>query len=89
MSGENLRDYSRSAFTNGTDVKPSSDQIKLGCMLRIADATENMVSKFVDLQKDRDRYRLWYEEGQRSAERMARRIAALRGVITKAKRTKP
>ena len=65
---------------------PGDENIKIGCMQRIADATEAMAKNHVQLQSDydymkgsRDHYRNLYETEKR-------RSAALRGVINKMKK---
>lgn len=68
------------------DEPLDQEQIRLGALLRIADATEIMAQNFVKLQKDyeymlnsRNEYRDKYEEKLRSN-------ISLRGVITKMKK---
>lgn len=64
----------------------NQDQIKLGCLQRIADATEAMARWHVELARERDNYKRWYEQEQERRNRAERRIIALRGVITRQKR---
>lgn len=66
----------------------TNDSIKTGCLQRIADASELMASNFIALQNDRDYYKRRLNEESESGERMARRIRALQGVITKMKKKK-
>jgi hypothetical protein len=63
------------------------DRIKAGAILRIADATEAMAKNYLALQEERDRYKRWYEERQRRVLHLERSNAALRGVITRMKKT--
>lgn len=70
------------------DEFPGLDRIKVGCLQRIASATEAMAKNHVQLQNDynymresRDRYRDLYEKE-------AKRSAALRGWITRYKANK-
>lgn len=70
------------------DEYPGNERIKLGCLQRIASATEAMAKNHVQLQNDynymresRDRYRDLYEKE-------AKRSAALRGWITRYKANK-
>ena len=62
------------------------DAIKLGAILRIADATEVMARSYDQLIAERDRYKRWYEQERDSGMRMSRRINSLRGVITRMKK---
>lgn len=80
------RTESRADWGTVDDGPVATDQIKLGCMLRIADATELMSRNFVSMQNDlestkrnRDFYREKYHQALASN-------AALRGVITKLKK---
>lgn len=77
---------SRKGWYDPSRDKPSREQLQLGCLQRIADATETMCKDREKLERDyqymrdsRDRYRS-------QCERLERSNAALRGVITKMKR---
>jgi hypothetical protein len=65
---------------------PTTDQLKLGCLQRIADATETMARRYSDLLYERDDYKKRYEGACLHNDASNRRIAALRGVITKLKK---
>lgn len=41
------------------------DQLKLGCLQRITDATELIAKNYQQLITDRDNYKRWYEEEHR------------------------
>lgn len=85
MSDQSFREQSRNNFQPVVGP-PTNDQIKVGCLQRIADATELMAKNYIFMQNELDRYKRWYEQERKSGERMARRIAALQGVITKKKK---
>lgn len=70
---------------NRPDRSPTlnDDQIKVGCLQRIANATEAMAEYHVRIIRGRDDYKLWYNDALRREERLKRRIAALKGQITK------
>ncbi len=63
-----------------------NDQLKLGAILRIADATEVMAKDHQLLIDERDDYQRWYKDEQRKAERLRKQIAGLRGYITRLKK---
>ncbi len=65
-----------------------ADQIQLGAILRIADATEKMASSYDVLRIDRDRYRQWHKDGMEDKKVLLHQIAGLRGYINKLKKTK-
>lgn len=65
---------------------PGYEQMTIGCLQRIADATElmakdrqSMIEEVESLKRDRDLYQKWYR-----AE--VRKVTALKGVITKMKK---
>lgn len=68
------------------DRAPTDAQLTLGCLQRIANATELMARRYSELLAERDRYQRWYEQEHESAKRMARRITSLKGAVTLAKR---
>lgn len=82
----NLRDESRKTWTINGDSAPTLEQINMGSLLRIADASEAMAKNHVQLQRDRDMYFKWYEREYENRLKLERQINALRGVITKMKK---
>lgn len=62
------------------------DKIQLGCLQRIADATEAMAKNHIELQREYN----WMKQRKESLEsannRMARSISSLRGHITRLKK---
>lgn len=82
-------DHSRIEWRTTGDqdnTPPSDDRIKIGCLQRIADATELMARRYQDLIDERDRYGRWYEDEQAKNARLARSNAALRGIVNKMKK---
>jgi len=65
-----------------------NDQIKLGCLLRIADATELIAKNHQKLIDERDMYKRWYEEACQRNLTYLHRIAGLRGYIKRLQRGK-
>jgi hypothetical protein len=82
----NMRDNSRLNIKSSDSGPVNLEDVKIGCLQRIADATEAMAKNYQHLINDRDFYKRRYEEEKALGERMARRISALRGVITKMKK---
>jgi len=62
------------------------ENINTGTLQRIADATEKMASNYTFLQNERDKYERWFKGERAENARLYRRIAALQGVITHAKK---
>lgn len=83
---ESHRQSSRKEWITPHGLHPSIDQIQLGCLQRIADATEKMAGNYDALIHDRDLYKRWYNEERERNARLERRIRSLRGVITRMKR---
>jgi hypothetical protein len=83
---KNFKAQSRGDWEPKEGLSITAEQIGVGALQRIADATEVMAQNYVTLQNDRDRHKRNWEYQKAESERMARRIAALQGVITKMKR---
>lgn len=81
-----FKDQSRVSWQPVEDRQVTNEEINTGCLQRIADATEAMAKNHIKLQYDLDQYKRWYEQERKSNGHMARRIAALQGVITKLKK---
>lgn len=84
MAFRNYREASRENW--GSEGRLTNEELKIGALLRIADATEVMAHRHNELLADMERYKRYHKEAQASAKRLARSNAALRGVITKMKR---
>lgn len=84
------RDNSRVGWgreVEGTN-NPDRQDIQLGCLLRIADATEAMAKRHTELIRDRDYLAQRNREHLATIETLSRQRAALRGTITRMKRAK-
>lgn len=84
-----LRTESKAEYSPRNQDGANSDELKVGCLQRIADATEAMAKYHVQIIKDRDMYERWYRDSQAGQRKLERQNAALRGVITKLKKVKP
>lgn len=65
---------------------PGDENIKIGCLQRIADATEAMAKYHVQIIKDRDMYESWYRDRCKKVHLLEKSNAALRGHIKRLKR---
>jgi hypothetical protein len=81
-----FRNESKLEFKTRFDSGPDREEIKLGCLQRIADATEAMAKNHVQLQNSLDYYKRAYNDEIESRRRLVRQVNALRGVITKLKK---
>ncbi|MFZ1794308.1 MAG: hypothetical protein WAU96_12865 [Anaerolineae bacterium] len=84
MESKSLRAESRLNWITKGDT--TYEEIKMGALLRIADASELMARSYEQLIKDRDYYKGRLEEERIAHKRAERRIAALRGHLKRAKR---
>lgn len=85
---ENYREASRLNWKPSDGTTMTTDRIGVGCLQRIADAVEKMASSYDSMRRDRDRHKDRADLLEKEGQRMARRISALQGVITKMKRTR-
>ncbi len=65
--------------------RPCDDQIKLGAILRIADAMELMAKKYQDLNTSLEFYKKLFQETKEANIILRRKNAGLRGYITQLK----
>lgn len=79
-----LRDESRKEFAKRDD-RMASDEIQNGCLQRIAESLERMEQPFKDLLEHHEYLKRRLREEQETERHLNRRIACLRGVITKMK----
>ncbi|MEN1941052.1 hypothetical protein WCE39_08160 [Luteimonas sp. MJ174] len=68
------------------ESNPNREDIQLGCLLRIADATEAMAKRHTELMAARDYYERLARDRADTIETLRRQRAALRGTITRMKR---
>lgn len=70
----------------GNEIQPQNNEIKIGCLQRIADACELMSNNYSSIIADRNLYKSWYESGKARIKQLERKNAALRGHIGRMKR---
>jgi glycine/D-amino acid oxidase-like deaminating enzyme len=86
--GRNLREASRDLWAANSESFVTTEEITLGSILRIADATEKMAANYTQLQNNKERYEKLYHLKVSEINKLYRRISALRGVITRQKKAK-
>jgi septal ring factor EnvC (AmiA/AmiB activator) len=64
---------------------PGDNNLQLGCLMRIADATEMMAKRYTEMQDNLDWYKKKYAEHREEIKRMERQIAAYKGHIRRLK----
>lgn len=80
-----LKDYSRTEWGVAVGHDITNEQIQIGCLQRIADATELMAKRHQELMDERDKFKRWWKEEQTRRENRDGSIRSLRGQITKLK----
>ncbi len=76
--------WSAEALNN--DGYPGNTNIQLGCLMRIADATEKMASNYQRMENDLAMYKRWYEQEVVSVKRLMRSNNALKGHLNRIKK---
>jgi len=79
---ESQREISRKEYS-GT---ATAEDIKLGCLQRIADASEKMASKYIQMENDLEYYKKYYRERGDVIAKRDKTISSLKGQITKLKK---
>jgi hypothetical protein len=77
-----LKDASKREYSI-RDNTATHEEIRTGCLQRIADANETMAMNYLSLIRERDLYKRLHIEVEKDTRFKARQIAALKGVITK------
>ena len=88
MALVNHRDNSRRSWGRDVsgDTNPDYSDIRLGCLLRIADATELMAKHHTELIAERDRFERYYRQEQSRVAKLEARLRGTRGALTRAQR---
>jgi len=79
---QTLRQKSKTEWTT-ENHSYNVDDVKLGALQRIADATEAMAKNYNDLLRDVKLYKDMYQNQTKRRQQLERSNAALRGQITK------
>lgn len=83
---DTYRKESRKDWVATGAVVPSLEQMQFGCLQRIADATELMAKRYQELIDQKERAEKSRDYWVAQHDRMARRLVAARGQITKLKK---
>lgn len=86
MAFKDYRQQSRDVRWGTSDDRMTLEQINAGSLLRIADALELSAKDREKLERDYKYVRSARDEYRRRCESLERRIAAMKGVITKLKK---
>lgn len=71
-----------------TTKEMSSDDLKVGALLRMADSLEKMEKPFAQLLSEREQYQRWYNEEKAKRRKMEKQLAAYKGIINRLKKQK-
>lgn len=88
MPHKSFRQESRSDYgvTASENYNLTNEQLQLGALLRIADASEKMATNYTDLQNRMDWYKRQYENAVRRSEKLQRQVNAYKGIVKKLKK---
>jgi len=89
MTHRSYADESRKNWGTSDPEPLTIEQIKIGALLRIADAVEKMASSYDTVRNARDFWESRAKDKQRTIDSLARSNAALRGVVKRMKRGTP
>jgi hypothetical protein len=82
---DTYKNESRKDWHDLSKDKPDREQLMLGCLQRIADATESMATEYNRLIRDNTWLRSSRDDYRNDCERLRKQNASLRGVITRMK----
>ena len=88
MEPTSLRELSKKNFTTVVGNSVDNDTLKTGAMLRIADSVEKMAQYHVNILRDLENYKSMVSSKNETIQRLYKTNSALRGVITKLKKSK-
>lgn len=81
-----MSDTMRQASNKDWNSADTAESLQIGCLQRIADATEKMASNYTRLQADCDMYKRLVNEEREACASLRRSNNALRGVIKRMKK---
>lgn len=88
MAKVSLKEASKTdwfATLNDGNNYPGDTNIQIGCLMRIAEATEKMASNYTRMENDLALYKRWYNEERAKVSTLTKRNNALRGYIKRQK----
>lgn len=71
---------------DSSEANITNEEVKLGAILRIADAIETMAKSYNDMRNDRDYWKGRAERRDAEVKKLKSVIRGLRGALTRAKR---
>lgn len=83
--GGHYKDESRKYWSRTDGKNPTTEQLQLGCLQRIADATEAMSKNYNDLFAENERHKHRYEQERAERQRLERSIVAHKSNYTRLK----
>jgi hypothetical protein len=86
MAHKSYREESKKDWGTGNQDALSLEQIQLGALLRIADATEAMAKNYIRMQDDLEYYKKHYREQKIEIAHLSRSNRALKGHFRRLKK---
>lgn len=85
MAKKNFKEWSKDNWFRSDDALPTNEQLQIGCLQRIADATEATAKNYNNLLMDKERFERWYHEERAKREKLERGIIAHKANYTRLK----
>ena len=83
MPKKTLKDWSRNDWTVEAEISPSLEHLKLGAILRIADAVEKTAANYDQLRRDKEYYERLAKSRYQEMERLKHSRAGYMAALTR------
>lgn len=83
--GKSFKDQSKLDWQVRGDLPITNEQIQIGCLQRIADATEVMAKNYIELFAEKEKFRRWYQDERDWRESLERSLRTHKGNYTRVK----
>lgn len=80
-----FKDWSKDNWSRTDQSPANNEQLQIGCLQRIADATELMAKSHSHLIQEAERYKKWYYEERAKIESLRRSIVTHKANYTRLK----
>lgn len=85
MNDKSIKNTTKNTIWTFPGEKPDMDDLKLSCLMRIADAVETLTKKYERLESDLNWYKQHYDEQCREVDRLIASRAGYKAAVTRLK----
>lgn len=82
---KSFKEQSKLNWLSRSDLPISEEQLQIGCLQRIADATEVIAKNYNQLLEEVEKYRRWYLDERERREALERSLRTHKGKYTRVK----